>query len=121
MEKKLQKSRERRRTRIKKHILGTTEKPRMVVYRSLKQCYVQLIDDNNGRTLLSASTLSKEVQEQLKEAKGKIAKAKIVGKFLAQEAAKSGITTVIFDRNIYKFHGRVKAVAEGAKEGGIKV
>ncbi|MBN1637461.1 MAG: 50S ribosomal protein L18 [Ignavibacteriales bacterium] len=121
MDKKLIKTRNRRRIRIKKDILGTAEKPRMIVYRSLKQCYVQLVDDNTGSTLLSASTLSKDIQEIVKSAKGKVEKAKIVGKYIGEKAVEAGIKTVVFDRNIYKFHGRIKAIAEGAKESGIKV
>lgn len=121
MDKKLTKTRNRRRIRIKKNILGTAEKPRMIVYRSLKQSYVQLIDDTTGNTLLAASTMTKDIQEQVKSAKGKVEKAKIVGKYIGQKAIEAGIKTVVFDRNIYKFHGRVKAIAEGAKESGIKV
>ena len=108
-----------RRTRIKKRIRkivsGTAAKPRMSVFRSNKEISVQLIDDVAGQTLVAASSLG------LKDAKGtKIEVAQQVGKALAEKASKAGIETVAFDRNGYLYHGRVKALADGAREGGLK-
>lgn len=114
------KPRERSRTRIRKKVFGTTEKPRLTVYRSLDHVYAQVIDDTAGITVASASSLSKELLDSIKEAKGKIAKSKLVGSLLAQKAKEKNITTVIFDRNGYKYHGRIQAIAEGAREGGLK-
>ncbi len=110
----------RSKIKIRKKISGTQEKPRLTVYRSLNNIYAQLIDDSAGNTLVSASSLSKELTEELKTAKGKISKSKLVGKLLAQKAAEKNISQVVFDRNGYKYHGRVKAVADGAREGGLK-
>ncbi len=111
----------RKKIRIRKKISGTSEKPRLSVYKSLNHMYAQLIDDTAGVTLVAASTLSKEIAEELKKANGKTEKSKIVGKLLAQKAVEKGINKAVFDRNIYRYHGRVKAVAEGAREGGIKI
>lgn len=108
-----------RRTRIKKRIRkiisGTAAKPRMSIFRSNKEISVQLIDDVSGVTLAAASS------KGLKDAKGaKIETAAAVGKAIAKKAAKAGIETVSFDRNGYLYHGRVKALADGAREGGLK-
>ena len=105
------------RTRIRRTIKGTAERPRLSVYRSNKQIYAQIIDDLNGVTLASASSSSKDF-EVMKDKKVEIAKA--VGKAIATKAAKSGITSVVFDRGGYLYHGRVKALAEGAREAGLK-
>lgn len=100
-------------TRIRGKISGTAERPRMTVFRSNKQIYVQLIDDNAGKTLASAS--SKAIEEGTKcEIAAK------VGELAAQKAIAAGIETVVFDRNGYLFHGRVKALADGARKGGLK-
>ncbi|RJP71684.1 MAG: 50S ribosomal protein L18 [Ignavibacteriales bacterium] len=115
-----QSSRQRAKFRIRKKIFGTPERPRMTVYRSLSQIYVQLVDDINGKTLISASTLSKEVVDQVKSAKGKTSKSKLVGTLVAKKAVEGGISNVIFDRNGYKYHGRVKALADSARENGLK-
>ncbi len=115
-----QSSRQRAKFRIRKKIFGTPERPRMTVYRSLSQIYVQLVDDINGKTLISASTLSKEVVDQVKSAKGKTSKSKLVGTLIAKKAVEGGISNVIFDRNGYKYHGRVKALADSARENGLK-
>jgi large subunit ribosomal protein L18 len=117
---KIKNSRERSKIKIRKKVFGIAEKPRLSVYRSLNNIYAQVIDDNTGKTLASASTLSKELKEDIKNAKGKTAKSKLVGALVAKRAAESNITTVIFDRNGYRYHGRIKAVAEGAREGGLK-
>lgn len=110
-----------RRTRIKlrirKDISGTAERPRLTVFRSSKEIYAQLIDDLQGKTLLAASSNEKEITDQ----KGtKSDKAKLVGKLIAEKALQAGITTVVFDRNGYLYHGRVKSLAEAAREGGLK-
>ncbi len=110
----------RAKIRIRKIIAGTPEKPRLSVYRSLGNIYGQIIDDSNGKTIASASSLSKEIVEDLKSAKGKTAKSKLVGILVAKKALEKNISTVVFDRNGYKYHGRVQAFAEGAREGGLK-
>jgi large subunit ribosomal protein L18 len=114
------KSRERIKQHIKKTIYGTLDKPRLAVYRSLKYLYAQLIDDEKGNTLAFVSSRSKEMKEQLAGAKGTIAKAKIVGLTLAKKALEKNIKTVVFDRGGYRYHGKVKAIADGAREGGLK-
>jgi large subunit ribosomal protein L18 len=111
---------ELRRARIKrsirKNISGTADSPRMSVYRSNKEIYVQLIDDASGKTLVSASSSDKGF-----DAKGtKMELAQAVGKAIAEKASSTGISSVVFDRNGYLYHGRVKALAEGAREGGLK-
>ena len=113
-------SRERSKIKIRKKISGTSEKPRMTIYRSLNQIYAQLVDDATGNVLLSVSSLSKEVAESIKSAKGKVAKSVLVGSHLAEKALSKNITTIVFDRNGYQYHGRVKAIAEGARKGGLK-
>ncbi len=113
-------SRERAKIKIRKKISGTSEKPRLTVYRSLNNIYAQLIDDSTGKTLVSASTLSKELASDLKSSKSKTECGKFVGSLLAKKAAEKNITVVLFDRNGYRYHGRVQAVANGAREGGLK-
>ena len=110
----------RSKIKIRKKLSGVPERPRLTVYRSLNNIYVQLIDDVNGKTLTSASTLSKELTEELKSAKGKTSKSKVVGKLIAKKALEQNISSVVFDRNGYRYHGRVQAIAEGAREGGLK-
>ena len=101
--------------RIRKNISGTPEMPRLSVFRSNKQIYAQVIDDTTGKTLVSASSYNN------KAAKGsKTEVAAIVGKEVAEKAVKAGITTVVFDRNGYLYHGRVKSLADSAREGGLK-
>jgi len=102
--------------RIRKVVSGSADRPRMSVYRSNKEIYAQLIDDVSGKTLVSASSRDKGVADAKLP---KIEQAKQVGKVLAEKAAKEGITTVSFDRNGYLYHGRVKAIADGAREGGL--
>ncbi len=113
-------SRLRSKARIKKIVSGTPDRPRLSVYRSLNNIYVQLIDDTTGKTIISASSLNKEVTEELKKLKGKTAKGKVIGSLIAKKAVEQNITSVVFDRNGYRYHGRVQAVAEGAREGGLK-
>lgn len=103
--------------RIRKVVEGTPDRPRMTVFRSSKSIYVQLIDDLGHKTLLSASSAEKT----MKEAKGtKTEIAKMVGKSIAEKALQAGISSVVFDRNGYLYHGRVKALADSAREGGLK-
>lgn len=116
---KSQKRRERIRYQIRKKLRGTPERPRLVVYRSLDHIYAQIIDDVNARTLLTVSTKSKDVADKLSSLKGKIEKSKLVGKLTAEKAVLSNIKTIVFDRNGYLYHGRVKALADGAREGGL--
>ena len=107
-----------RRTRIKRRVranaMGTAEKPRLSVYRSNKEIYAQVVDDKSGKTLASATSLKGKVKGT------KIEQATEVGKQLAGVATKAGVSTVYFDRNGYLYHGRVKALADGAREGGLK-
>ncbi|EGJ50538.1 50S ribosomal protein L18 [Desulfocurvibacter africanus] len=110
--------RQRRKIRIRKKISGTAARPRMVVYRSNKHIYVQLVDDDAGKTLLSTSTLVlNKSGEQTKLDKETAAK---VGKDMAGKAKEKNISTVVFDRNGYLYHGRIKALADGAREGGLE-
>ena len=111
--------RQRIKYRIRKIISGTTECPRMSVYRSNKQIYVQIIDDLKGVTLTSASSMDKSLVEAVK-GKPAVEVAKEVGKLVAQKAKAKGIEKVVFDRNGYLYHGRVKSLAESAREGGLK-
>ncbi len=110
----------RSKIKIRKVISGTPERPRLTVYRSLDNIYAQIIDDTAGKTLISASSLTKELAEDLKKAKGKIQRSKTIGNYIAKKALEQNISTVIFDRNGYRYHGRVQAVAEGAREAGLK-
>jgi large subunit ribosomal protein L18 len=106
--------------KVRRRVQGTTERPRLSIYRSLNHIYAQIIDDTTGKTLVAASTLSKEVREQLNGVKGKIAKGKLVGIAAAKKALEKNIKEVVFDRGGFLYHGRVKAVADGAREGGLK-
>lgn len=103
--------------RIRKTIVGTNDKPRMSVFRSNKGIYVQLIDDLEGKTIVSVSSRVKEIAEKKST---KIEQAKLVGKLFAEKAIEKGISTVVFDRNGYLYHGRVKSLADAAREGGLK-
>ena len=110
-------ARVKRKTHIRVRVSGDVERPRLSVYRSLNHIYAQIIDDVSGKTLVAASTLSPE----LKDAKGKKKdQAKEVGKLLAKKCVEARIGSVVFDRNGFNYHGRVAAVAEGAREGGLK-
>ena len=111
--------RKRRQDRVRKKVLGTVARPRICVYRSLKHIYTQIISDEEGVTLASVSTLSKEMRGKLKESK-KLETARQVGLLLAQVCKEKNITHVIFDRNGFQYHGRVKALADAAREGGLK-
>lgn len=113
-------ARVRRHIRLRKKLSGTAERPRLSVYKSLHHIYAQIIDDVQGRTLLSASTVDPEIRSQVNGYGGNIESAKVVGKILAQKAKEKGITKVVFDRGGYKFHGRVAALAEAARENGLE-
>ena len=102
--------------RIRKNISGTTTKPRLTVFRSNKQIYAQVIDDIKGVTLVSAASLKDESAQKV----SKLEQAKLIGKQIAQKATEAGIVEVVFDRNGYLFHGRVKALADSARESGLK-
>ncbi len=108
-------ARKKRKARIRKKVNGTAERPRLVVFRSNKHIYAQIIDDLAGATLASASTLALEGENN----RLTVENAKLVGKKVAEEAIKKSITSVVFDRNGFVYHGRIKAVADGAREGGL--
>ncbi|MFH1940551.1 MAG: 50S ribosomal protein L18 [bacterium] len=112
--------RQRIKKHIHKHIQGTSECPRLTVYRSLKAIYAQVVDDTTHRTLCSVSSLSKELRGEVQKAKNNIEVGRIVGKTMGEEVKKRNIERVVFDRNGYLYHGRVKAVADGAREAGLK-
>jgi large subunit ribosomal protein L18 len=109
----------RRRIRVRKKIFGTSARPRLSVHRSNKHIYAQVIDDAAGRTLVSASTLSRELRAGLKST-GTVEAAALVGTLLARRAREAQVTRVVFDRNQYRYHGRVKALAEAARQGGLE-
>ena len=113
-----EKSRERRHRRVRVGVVGTPERPRLNVFRSLRHIYAQVVDDSVGKTLVAVSTLDPEVSAQL-GGLHKIDQAKLVGKTLAERAQQVGIKAVVFDRGGYKFHGRVKALADASREGGL--
>lgn len=111
--------RRRRQMRIRKRLLGTPERPRLTIFRSLKHIQAQLIDDVNGRSLMGISSNAPQLKDQLQTVEGKCDKSREVGKALAERAQEAGISQVVFDRAGYLYHGRVKALAEGAREGGL--
>ncbi|HLN13844.1 MAG TPA: 50S ribosomal protein L18 [bacterium] len=112
-------NRQRRHLRIRRTVSGTPERPRLSVFRSLSHVYVQLVDDGTGRTLAAASTLDPEIRAQA-DAASKSEACKIVGQLIARRAKERGLSQVVFDRGGYQYHGRVRAVAEGAREGGLE-
>lgn len=109
----------RRHKHVRKHVVGTPERPRLNVFRSLNHIYAQVIDDSRGHTIVAASTIEPEVKAQLKGLK-KTEQARLVGRVLAERALRQGIKKVVFDRGGYKYHGRVKALADAAREGGLE-
>ena len=113
--KKLNLIKERRQKRVRMKIRGTSDKPRLSVFRSHQHIYAQLIDDGSGKTIVAASSF--EIKEKLKKAE----MAKRIGNLIAEKAKKVGIGAVVFDRGRYRYHGRVQALAEGARDGGLKV
>ena len=111
---------QKKKASIRKKVVGTPDRPRLTIYRSAKHIYAQIIDDTNGKTLVSTSTVSKGLREQLKSVAKEIEVCKLVGKEAAKLALEKKIQVVVYDRNGYLYHGRVKAVADGAREGGLK-
>jgi large subunit ribosomal protein L18 len=103
----------------KTKIVGTSERPRLVVYRSLRYIYGQIVDDVNEKTILSVSNINKDVKKDVSKAKSKVESSKLVGEIIAKKAKEKKIKQVVFDRNGYKYHGRVKALAEGVRKGGL--
>ena len=112
-------ARKRRQRYVRMKISGTTERPRLNVFRSLDHIYAQVIDDTSGQTVVSASTVDKEVVAMI-AGKKKKEQAAIVGKVVAQRAKSAGVSQVVFDRGGYLYHGRIKALADGAREGGLE-
>ncbi len=108
------------RRRRKKRMYGSSERPRLVVFRSLKNIYGQIVDDHAQRTILGASSLSEEIRDEMKKSKSKKDTSKLVGKLIAQKAKEQKIKKVIFDRNGYEYQGRIKSLADGAREGGLE-
>jgi large subunit ribosomal protein L18 len=111
--------RAKRHRRIRRVVRGTVARPRLVVFRSLKHIYAQVVDDDRGVTLVTAGSLSPELKETLRSG-GNIAAAKAVGELLAKKAQASGVGTVVFDRSGYKYHGRIKALADAARTAGLR-
>jgi large subunit ribosomal protein L18 len=111
-------ARQRRHARVRKRVYGTPERPRLSVFRSLQHIHAQVIDDTRGHTLIAASTLDADVQSGL-AGKNKTGQAEIVGNMIAQRALAAGIKQVVFDRGGYLYHGRVKALADAARKGGL--
>ena len=112
-------ARVRRHVRVRKNLQGTAERPRLNVFRSLSAIYAQVIDDQSGRTLLSASTVDHDLREKMKGLK-KAEQAKLVGQTVAERAKDKGIQAVVFDRGGYRYIGRIKALADGAREAGLQ-
>ncbi len=119
MSKRAELARRRRHRRVRRKVVGTAERPRLNVFRSLKHIYAQVIDDDRGHTLVAVSTLDPELRETLNSLT-KTEQAKSVGKLLGERALARGVKQVVFDRGGYKYHGRVKALAEGSREAGLE-
>ncbi|MBC7186363.1 MAG: 50S ribosomal protein L18 [Calditrichaeota bacterium] len=113
-------ARARKKKRIRKRVHGTSERPRLVVFRSNRHIYAQLVDDTTHRVLTGVSSLTEALRPAVKEAKSKVEVARAVGKGIAEKAKELKITKVVFDRGGYLYHGRVKALADGAREGGLQ-
>lgn len=111
-------ARRRRHARVRRKVVGTAERPRLNVFRSLQHIYAQVIDDTTGRTLVSASTLDAKLRDEISQLDVH-ERAKAVGRAVAERAKAAGIEQVVFDRSGYPYHGRIKAVAEGSREGGL--
>lgn len=112
--------RQRRRRLIRKKVVGTKERPRLSVYRSIKNMYAQVIDDMSGRTIASLSTASKDVKDKAGKDCGNIKGSALLGSALAEACRKQGVSKVVFDRSGYLYHGRVKALADAARKGGLQ-
>jgi len=117
---KKQVRRMRRKRHVRKKISGTPDRPRLTVFRSHQNIYAQIIDDSAGRTLVASSTVEKPVSEKLGGKSGNSDAAKIVGEVIASKAVKAGIEQVVFDRNGYAYHGRLRSLADAARKGGLK-
>ncbi len=111
--------RQRMHRRLRKKVAGTPERPRLCVFRSLKHIYAQVIDDRSGRTVAAASSLDEGARQQVKGG-GNVAAAKVIGKLIAERVRAAGVEKVVFDRGGYKYHGRVEALAQAAREAGLK-
>jgi large subunit ribosomal protein L18 len=118
-EKSRSQARIRRHVRVRKNMQGTAQRPRLSVFRSLSEIYAQVIDDHIGKTIVSASTIDEELRSKMKGLK-KSEQAKLVGKAVAERAMGKGVKAVVFDRGGFKYSGRVKALADGAREGGLE-
>jgi len=114
-------ARQRRHRRVRNKVQGTAERPRLCISRSLNHIYAQIVNDQEQRTILTVSSLSKEIRDQTALGMKKSEVSSLVGKLVAEKAKAAGIESVTFDRGGYLYHGRVKAVAEGAREGGLKL
>lgn len=112
-------ARTRRHARVRKNLSGTSARPRLNVFKSVSSIYAQIIDDQAGHTLVSASTVDRDLREQVK-GKKKSEQAKLIGQAVAERAKSKGIQTVVFDRGGYRYIGRIKALADGAREGGLQ-
>lgn len=110
----------KRKKRVRKKIKGIPERPRLTVFKAARHIYAQIIDDSNGKTLLAVSTLSKDMKSKVKGISGNIKGATLIGETIGKKGKKKGITEVVFDRNGYLFHGRVKALADAARKSGLK-
>jgi large subunit ribosomal protein L18 len=119
MSKQAEAARKRRHRRVRKKVVGTTERPRLNIFRSVKHIYAQVIDDDRGHTLVAASTLDSELRGTL-SGLTKTEQARSVGELLGERALAKGVKQVVFDRGGYKYHGRVKALAEGSREAGLE-
>jgi large subunit ribosomal protein L18 len=113
-------ARDKRKKRVRKKIKGTSEKPRLSVFRTSRHIYAQVIDDSSGKTLAEASTISKEISSKIGNKSGNKEGAALVGNAIAERALKLGIEKVVFDRNGFLYHGRVKALSDSARENGLK-
>jgi large subunit ribosomal protein L18 len=113
-------ARQKRKKRIRKNLSGTIERPRLTVFRSAKNIYVQIIDDSNSKTLAEASSLSRDIRSKIDAKGGNKEGALTIGRLIAERALEKGIKKVIFDRNGFLYHGRVKALAEAAREHGLE-
>ena len=111
---------QKKKYRIRKKISGTIERPRLVVYKSLKHIYAQLVNDLTGQVLTGVSSLTPDVKKQIKNGLSKTKVSELVGLTIAKKAQEKGIKQVVFDRNVYLYHGRIKALADKAREGGLK-
>ncbi len=120
MERSNRSRRLRRHRRVRKKVFGTSERPRLVVFRSLKHIYAQLVDDSAGTTLAAAGSSSRAVKQYMGESTGKSAESRAVGTMIAEEAQAKGYRRIVFDRGGYVYHGRIKALAEAARKAGLE-